>query len=128
MKKNDKYIIIGIVVFIIIVTAIIYIPKWFSKANGSTAIITKDGFEIERIDLDLVDEPYEFTVESKGSGYNTIYVEKNKIKFIDANCPDKLCVKTGGLTYSNDIAVCLPHGVFIEIESDTEGEVDSLLY
>jgi len=126
MKKADKYIIIGIFIVLLISSLWIFIYKGSKDVKGSQAVISKDGNIIETIDLSLVKEPYEFTIESKNNGYNTIYVEKDKIKFAEANCPDKLCVKTGLLTNTSDIAVCLPHGIIIEIKNGTDGQIDSL--
>lgn len=126
MKKADKYIIIGIFILLLISSLWVFIYKSSKDVKGSQAVISKDGNIIETIDLSLVKEPYEFTIKSKNNGYNTIYVEKDKIKFIEANCPDKLCVKTGLLTNTSDIAVCLPHGIIIEIKNGKDGQMDSL--
>lgn len=126
MKKADKYIVIGIFILLLISSLWVFIYKNSGDIKGSQAVISKNGDIIETIDLSLVKEPYEFTIKSKNNGYNTIYVEKDKIKFIEANCPDKLCVKTGLLTNTSDIAVCLPHGIIIEIKNGKDGQIDSL--
>lgn len=128
MKKADKYILL--VVIILLVTSIVgvYLFKTVLSTPGATAIITQNGSVIHSIDLNKVNEPYEITVKAENNGFNTIYVEKGKIKFSQASCPDQLCVQTGFLSNINDIAVCLPHGLFIEIEGGTEGDVDSLAY
>jgi len=47
---------------------------------------------------------------------------------MDANCPDKLCVKTGILSYIDDMTVCLPHGLFVEMQEGEAGEIDGLSY
>lgn len=128
MKKADKYILIGIAALLLISMVGVYIFKTALANPGATAIITQDGRVIHTIDLKKVSEPYELIIESKDGGSNTICVEKDKIKFIEANCPDKLCVTAGFLANTNDIAVCLPHGLFIEIEGGSEGEIDSLAH
>lgn len=126
MKKADKYILL--VVIILLVTSIVgvYLFKTVLSTPGATAIITQNGSVIHSIDLNKVNEPYEITVKAENNGFNTIYVEKGKIKFSQATCPDQLCVQTGFLSHINDIAVCLPHGLFIEIEGGSEGDIDSL--
>ncbi|HHX60872.1 MAG TPA: NusG domain II-containing protein [Epulopiscium sp.] len=128
MKKVDKYILLGVVILLIVSIIGVYIFKFHLATPGATAIITQNGHAIHRIDLNAVTEPYELNVETENNGYNTIYIEKNKIKFSDANCPDKLCVQTGFLSSTNDISVCLPHGLFIEIEGGTEGDIDILAH
>ena len=36
----------------------------------------------------------------------------------DADCPDKVCVKTGKIKSPGQTVVCLPHRVVIEITGD----------
>ena len=128
MKKADKYILFGVIILLGISIVSVYIFKTFLSKPGATAIITQNGSVIHRINLNQVADPYEIAIESDNNGYNTIHVEKYKIKFSQANCPDQLCVKTGFLSNISDIAVCLPHGVFIEIEGDAEGDIDILAH
>ncbi len=128
MKKADKYILLVIIILLVTSIVGVYLFKTVLSTPGATAIITQNGSVIHSIDLNKVNEPYEITVKAENNGFNTIYVEKGKIKFSQATCPDQLCVQTGFLSNINDIAVCLPHGLFIEIEGGTEGDVDSLAY
>lgn len=128
MKKADKYILFGVIILLALSSISVYIFKIFLSKPGATAIITQNGSVIHRIDLSEVNNPYEITIESDNNGYNTIYVEKYKIKFSQSNCPDQLCVKTGFLSNISDIAVCLPHGIFIEIEGEAEGDIDILAH
>ncbi|MFR4337598.1 MAG: NusG domain II-containing protein [Lachnospira pectinoschiza] len=47
----------------------------------------------------------------------------------DADCPDKLCVKTGMISKTGETIVCLPHRVVVEIigaAADDSG-VDSIV-
>ncbi len=128
MKKAGKYILVVVGVLLIISLIGVFTFKAIFASPGATAVISQNGTVLHRIDLAMVDEPYEMTIETKPNGYNTIYVEKDKIKFIDANCPDKLCVQTGLLSRTSDIAVCLPHGLFIEIEGGESGGIDILAH
>lgn len=77
---------------------------------GTTAVISKDGQELYRIDLSAVTESYEIPLDG-----NTILVEHGQISMQSATCPDKLCVHQGILR-TNGRIVCLPHRVLIEIE------------
>lgn len=133
MKKADKYVLLGISILLIISSLGTYFFKTQLSKNplsksGATAIITQNGLPIHKIDLNAVGEAYEATIQGDFGGYNKIYVEKNQITIIDANCPDQLCVKTGSLSYQGDIAVCLPHQLMIEIQSEEADQIDSLSY
>lgn len=128
MKKADKYILLSLTFLLVVSIMGVFIFKVLLAKPGTTAIISQNGSVIHTIDLSRVDEPYEFTIETDHGGFNRVYVEKDRIKFSDADCPDKLCVQNGFLSYTNDIAVCLPHGLLIEIEDGEEGEIDILAH
>lgn len=76
---------------------------------GHVAVISKDGEELYRIDLDTVTQSYTIPLDG-----NVILVEPGKISMQSATCPDKLCVRQGTLQTGGRI-VCLPHHVLIEI-------------
>lgn len=128
MKKADKYILLGITLLLAVSILGVYLFKTHFSKPGTVAVITQNGTLLHQIDLNNVDTTYEFTVSAGDYQYNIIYVEKNQIRVMNANCPDKLCVKSGILSHTEDIAVCLPHGLFIEIKEGQAGEIDSLSY
>lgn len=128
MKNADKYILLGIALVLTLSILGVYLSKTLFSRPGTLAIITQNGTPIHKIDLSHVHKPYQMTIRSNNGGYNTISVEKDMLKVSDSDCPDKLCVKTGPLTYTGDLAVCLPHGLFIEIQAGDKGEIDSLSY
>jgi hypothetical protein len=52
--------------------------------------------------------------------------EDGRITVIEANCPDRDCVKRGWLKKPGDSAVCLPHRLVIRLTG--ESEVDGVTY
>ena len=128
MKKADKYILLTVAILLVLSTLSVYLFKTHFSKPGAIAVITQNGTPIHKIDLKHVESPYEITTQSDHDGYNKISIQKDAIKITDANCPDKLCVRTGSLSYTGDIAVCLPHGLMIEIQEGETGELDSLSY
>lgn len=48
-------------------------------------------------------------------GRNTVVVEDESIFVDSADCPDKVCVRTGKLRKPGETAACLPHKLLIEI-------------
>jgi hypothetical protein len=116
MKKSEI-----ILVGIIIIGAIFSFAglKFFQslhKSNHVIAVVRQNNQVIERIDLDAVTESRKLTIA--GDYQNIIYVEKGRIRFEEADCPDKICVQTGWLTKYGDIAVCIPNKAVITIEKD----------
>ena len=55
-----------------------------------------------------------FTVYT-GNGYNVVGIVDNDIYIIDADCQDKICVKTGHIAQNNEVIACLPHKFLIEL-------------
>lgn len=110
-KKHKFWVILFSLLFLSALASLLLLPR---LGKGHVARITSEGKVIKEIDLDLVSEPYEFTVETS-NGYNRIRVEKGKIAVIEADCPDKVCQKTGWISGSLQPILCLPHELVIEI-------------
>ena len=96
-----------------------------ASPGGSVAEITVDGQVVERIDLDRVTEGYTFTVEDKW-GSNTIQVEPGRIRVLEADCPDQVCVRQGWISDEVTPIVCLPHRLVIQVSGGTDAGVDAL--
>mgnify|MGYP005791961367 CR=1 FL=1 len=96
-----------------------------ASPGGSVAEITVDGQVVERIDLDRVTEGYTFTVEDEW-GSNTIQVEPGRIRVLEADCPDQVCVRQGWISDEVTPIVCLPHRLVIQVSGGTDAGVDAL--
>jgi hypothetical protein len=83
--------------------------------QNPVAYIYLKGELIEKIDLNAVAIPYEFTVESE-LGSNTIKVGHGSIAVVEADCPEQICVNQGSISDSSVPIVCLPHRLVIQIE------------
>ncbi len=93
------------------------------RPSGRIAKVYHHGECVETIDLDQVDEAYEFTVTGENGAYNTIRVEPKRIAIIQASCPDKVCVNMGYISDSAAPITCLPNEIVIRI---TGGDTDGL--
>lgn len=117
-------------IFIVILLAIISIALIFvlqnTRTDGRIARIYQDGQCIRTIDLDQVEEAYEFTVDGDNGAYNTIRVELGRIAIIEASCPDKVCVNTGYISDSLAPITCLPNRVIIRISGGNTGGMDAI--
>lgn len=123
MKANIKWIII----FAAVIAVCAAVWLWHkSRAPEGVAVarVELDGKVIREIDLTTVTEPYEFTVEAE-NGSNTVRVEPGRIAVTEADCPDKVCVKTGYIENSAVPIVCLPHRLAITV-SGRDGGYDAV--
>ena len=96
-----------------------------NTGNERIAVIKQDQKVIRRIDLNKIKEPERIDVSK--DFHETILVESGRIRFEDADCPDRKCVKTGWLKDPGQAAVCLPNRTIIRIEGEGE-EIDGGTY
>jgi len=113
----------GDIVLVLIIGFIALVPLlWSYYSSGSNqsgnlkAVVIRDGKRITEIDLNKVQEPQRIHFEDGIK--TTILAEKGQIKFLEADCPDQICVKTGTLTKQGDRAVCLPGKTIVLIEDN----------
>lgn len=121
-KKGDI-----ILVLIGIIALIPLLWSYFGSVNNPSdnliATVTRDGKLVTKVDLNKVQEPQYINLED---GIKlTILAEKGRIRVLDADCPDKICVKAGWLVKPGDRAVCMPSKTIVMIEG--EGKMISLL-
>ena len=89
---------------------------WTHKGDKIYAQIIVDGVIKQSICLSEHRGYESFTVYT-GNGYNVVGIVDNDIYIIDADCQDKICVKTGHIAQSNEVIACLPHKFLIELTS-----------
>ncbi|WP_045517010.1 NusG domain II-containing protein [Clostridium sporogenes] len=130
MKKGDKIVMYIVTTLLVLSIVSVIFFKFYSKSEKTIAVIKQDGKVIERIDLSKVKEKRQFRINySEGSyrGYNIIEVDKGSIRFIEANCRNKICIKSGVLKNPGETAACLPHKLIITIEKNND-EIDGISY
>lgn len=98
----------------------------FVKKDGAFVQIKVDGQVVNTIP---VNQNETLTIEGYQGGSNIVTIENGGVTMTDADCPDKLCVKTGRISKTGETIVCLPHRVVVEIigaAADDSG-VDSIV-
>ncbi len=125
LKKGD----IILLIFLLVISVLVYIGYFTYKSGrddyAKVAIISHEGKVIRKVDLDSVAEPIMFDIE--GEYKNTILIEKGRIRVLESNCPDRVCVNTSWLDKIGDLAVCIPNRFIIKIEGEPE-KVDGVTY
>lgn len=118
LKKGDIILLlIGVIILISLFGTYLSSGSKHSKPNDSLiAIVMREGKQVAEIDLNKVQEPQYLKFE-EGIAV-TILAEKGSIRFLEADCPDKICIKTGILTKPGDQAICLPSKTIVKIQGD----------
>lgn len=122
-KKWDL-IIIGILICLSFIPELVFGIVMGKNYNGTYAEVTVDGKLYKKILLSEHRGEDQINVETK-YGYNLIDIKDQSIRIIDADCRDKICVKSGYISKTGESLVCLPHKLMIEIKSnDNQNDVD----
>ena len=78
-----------------------------------------EGMEIRRLPLKQ-DCTY-----SIGDG-NTIQISGGRVRMIYADCPDRICVRSGDISRSGQSIVCAPHRIVVTIIGEGSPDYDAI--
>ena len=110
MKKKDILLFLSI----IISSVIAFVALWLILSqNGDIAVISVNGEEYARLPLN---EDTELLVSTE-YGENLVVVEDGEVYILEADCPDKVCVKTGTANAMKSV-VCAPHRLTVTVETE----------
>lgn len=128
MKKGDKFVmIITVLIFITAIVSTFYYFYLNKEQDNLLAEIYLNNKKIYSYKLDEIKAQQTIRININEDEYNDILLEHNRIKFKEANCHDKVCIRTGWLSRKGQIAVCLPHKIYIKIVGN-DMDVDAGTY
>lgn len=82
--------------------------------KGSLAIVEVNGREVKRIALGPGQARRTIKIKS-GHDCNLVEVDGGRVRVIDADCRDKVCVGMGWAETSGDSIICLPNRVVVRV-------------
>lgn len=91
----------------------------------TVATVARDGKVLETVDLSSVEAPYTFEVADV-RGRNVVAVEPGRIRVVEADCPDRVCVDMGWIDGPGLPIACVPHGLAITVAVEGKGASDDL--
>ncbi len=128
LKPFDYILIVALVIFGLSFNFIFIGMRQSQPANA--VVVNVDGEEYITYPLDVDGE---YTVKTNLHGeerINVLKVEDSVVSMIDADCPDRICIKTKPIEYNFETIACLPNKVTLQIVSDDpekEPEIDSFV-
>jgi hypothetical protein len=125
LTKGDKLLIVLII--LISFSAMGYIRiQAFSNAEKYVSIQV-NGEEIKRFIFDPKLVGQTIPIETK-YGFNLIEIGDEKVRVIEADCPDKIDVKQGYISNIGETIVCLPNKLVVEIKGvKNDSELDIIV-
>jgi hypothetical protein len=119
MKKNDIYLICGIILLI----ACSFLLIRIFRSEGSRVLIMVDGKEHKEFDLN---DNITYEILHDDGEFNVIEIRDGYVRMVEASCPDKLCVKHNKIHYNYESITCLPNRVYVRIVGGEESELDAV--
>ncbi|MBA1392873.1 NusG domain II-containing protein [Lactobacillus sp. XV13L] len=118
--KILKQLKLGDLAIIAILVLISFVPVKVLLTARSTgpnvvAIIKVNNRQVKKLSLN---QDTTWTYKQSGK-VNVVQVKKQRIRMIDANCKDQVCVKEGWKSKAEDTIVCLPHKFLVELKDES---------
>lgn len=115
LKKKEVLFIAGILVFALALWGFLTVLR---RGDYGSVRITVNGEEYGTYSLA---ENQKISINDT----NVCEIKDGKVKMIEADCPDHLCMKQPAVGSSGGTIVCLPNKVVIEGEKTADSETDS---
>lgn len=113
------------------VVLMLALPR-FSAQSGTSALLTMDNQVLLQLSGDELAATGETDLTANGYHYKLSW-QNGAVRFSAADCPDKICVRTGWISHTSEIAACVPGHLILKITgqpatntSDTS-EVDVII-
>lgn len=121
LKRGDIILGVSIIAAALVLMLVSAHPDMTSAEGGILVAVIKEGDTVTHtVELDSVESQIRIIVGGKFN--EVILVEKGRLRFESADCPDKVCVNTGWLEKPGDMAVCIPNRTLIKIERLKSGK------
>ena len=121
MTKWDKW----LIDFVVIVSlfGIFLVRNSTFNVGTKYIVIEVNGDEYKRISFgpNMIGKTIDINTEF---GYNKIEIGNEKVRVIEADCPDKLDVRQGWISSPGEIIVCLPNKLVVMIDAENEDEAE----
>ncbi|MCC8067361.1 MAG: NusG domain II-containing protein [Clostridiales bacterium] len=106
MKLKKAEISLFLIVAAVCIAVLAY--RAYHQEEGSEVIISVNGVEYGRYSLNK-DQVIEI------NDTNVLTISDGEAYMSDANCPDQLCVSMGHISSHNELIVCLPNSVVVQV-------------
>lgn len=120
MNKNDALFLKTAAAAIVILLVVSFFLK---GEQGAQIIITVSG---EVYGTYSLREEQEIPIVVDGVTTNLLVIKGGKADMTEADCPDRLCVHQAAISKNNEMIVCLPNEIVVQVTGSVESEVDSI--
>ena len=104
---------IGAFVLLFVIGGFLLFWQLRPKEEGCTALVMVDNQTVYTFSLGDVGETEVYPLDTQPKTW--VEVSPQGIRFVDSQCPDKICLQYGILNEAGQIAVCLPAKAMIQV-------------
>lgn len=127
-KKNVKKLDIALIIVYLVISicgAIYFTIEGLSVHSGKKEVVISVKNETYmRVELP-VDGQKEVVIDTD-LGHNIIILDGNSVRVKYSDCKDQICVHQGEISAPNEMIVCLPNKLVVEIVGVEKQEVDQI--
>ena len=106
--KNDIVLILALLLLALLAWGALRL----TKKPGGEAVVTVDGVLVATLPLSI---EARLPVGAERGFLNVVEVADGRVRVLEADCPDRLCVRQGWIRYDGESIVCLPHKLVVSI-------------
>lgn len=126
MTKADKILIV--IVVLLSFASLAYINRQGLTDEDTYVSIQYNGEEITKVIFDRQIIGTTIPIETE-LGYNLIEIGDERVRVIEADCPDQIDVEQGWISKKGETLICLPNRLVVELKGlSTSDEVDIINY
>lgn len=91
-----------------------------------TGVLKGDDGAVVKITYDSTTQRFPLSDDTKVEIHGlTVVIEDGSVYVTNPSCPDGICEKTGKISRANESIVCLPGGVVITVEGESDMDVST---
>lgn len=126
MTKADKLLIF--LVFLVAIGTSFYFKNSVSTDGETYVSIQVEGKEVEKIIFDKAVVGRTMKIKTD-YGFAEVEIGDGEVWLNSSTCPDQLCIKSGKISRSGEMLVCLPNKIVVEVKNNNDGnKIDIVNY
>ena len=123
-KLKGDLIIVGIIIVLAVVFFLINLIRDRQSSGEGNVLVVRDGRVVESYPLS---EDITVTLwDEERTHYNLLMIKDGSAEISDANCPDKICVRSRAIARDGESIICLPHRLVLSVHSERQRDMDAV--
>lgn len=123
-KLKGDLVIVGIILLLAATFFLINVIRDSQSSGEGEVLVIRDGSVTASYPLS---EDITVTLwNEERTHYNLLMIRDGSAEISDANCPDKICVRSRAIERDGESIICLPHKLVLSIHSERKRDMDAV--